>query len=148
MKKLHLIFMISVAVLFCLNANAQGKPGDKIWGEWFTDGKKSVIKIYRAKNGMYYGKIVWLEEPRENGKPKLDKENPDKSKRDKPLIGLLLLREFDYEGDNEYSGGTIYDPENGKTYRCTMTMKGDKLFVRGYVGVKAFGRTTTWTRKK
>ena len=46
-----------------------------------------------------------------------------------------------------WSGGTIYDPEEGKTYKCVMKLADENtLNVRGYIGVPAFGRTVTWLR--
>jgi uncharacterized protein (DUF2147 family) len=116
-------------------------------GKWYTENKETVIKIYKSGD-KYYGKIVWLKEPKEdNGKMKKDKNNPKKSKRSQTLVGLVLLKGFVYQGDGEWAEGTIYDPENGKTYKARIRLKGkNKLDIRGYVGVPAFGRSTVWTR--
>ena len=59
--------------------------------------------------------------------------------------GLEILTNFDKDG-NTYVDGKIYDPKSGKTYSCKMTLKGDKLDIRGYVGVSLLGRTETWKR--
>ena len=80
-----------------------------------------------------------------NGKPKVDENNPDEAKRNTPLIGLVLLRGLEKDGDKEYDGGKIYDPKNGKTYSCKITYKGNTLDLRGFVGVSLLGRTSTWT---
>lgn len=122
--------------------------GDDLLGEWYTAENKSLIKIYKNKSDYYFGKIVWMKNPKEdNGKEKLDKENPDPKLRDQPLMGLLLLKSFKFE-DDKWVGGTIYDPENGKTYKCTIRMDNKKTIqVRGFIGVSAIGRTTTWVRK-
>lgn len=78
------------------------------------------------------------------GIPFTDTENPDKSKRKMPLIGLLILKDFHYS-NNEWKGGTIYDPESGKTYTCTMWIENtNTLKVRGYWGL--FYETQTWTK--
>jgi uncharacterized protein (DUF2147 family) len=126
---------------------------DKIQGTWLNQEGTSHIKIFRAVNGSfagkYYGKIVWLKEPNENGKPKVDKKNPDAGKQQTPIMNLMILKDFTYDADDkEWSGGTIYDPNNGKTYSCYMTLNGTKLNVRGYVGVSLIGRTAVWTRVK
>ena len=75
-------------------------------------------------------------------------ENADESLRDRPVMGLILLKDFEYE-DGTWEGGTIYDPKNGKTYKCRMRMEtSELLYIRGYIG-KAWmglGRTTEWTR--
>ncbi|MEO1367538.1 MAG: DUF2147 domain-containing protein, partial [Acidobacteriota bacterium] len=61
---------------------------------------------------------------------------------------MRILEGFEAEGDGEWSGGTIYDPNNGKTYSCTLELEGaDTLKVRGYIGVSLFGRTERWTRR-
>lgn len=119
---------------------------EPIVGTWYNEEGTAKVRIYQAKNDKYYGKIVWLKEPVRNGKPRVDENNPDRSKRDEPLIDLLILKGFEKDGTHEYDEGTIYDPKNGKTYSCIITEKGDKLDVRGYVGISLIGRTTTWTR--
>lgn len=131
----------------------QEEEGDKIQGTWLNQEGTSHIMIYKANNaqfkGKFYGKIVWLKEPNENGQPKKDKNNPDASKRSAGLMGLMILKDFTYDKDDkEWSGGTIYDPKNGKTYSCYMSINGTKLNVRGYVGISLIGRTAVWTRVK
>ncbi|HPD65741.1 MAG TPA: DUF2147 domain-containing protein [Bacteroidia bacterium] len=123
---------------------------DKVRGIWFTEDNKSTVEIYRAKNGKYYGKITWLKNPlEEDGTPKVDDQNPDPSKRKEPLIGLLILKGFEYRGNGIYKDGTIYDPDNGKTYSCIMTLTDiNHLDIRGYIGISLIGRTTEWVRKK
>ncbi len=119
---------------------------DAILGQWFNQEQTSKIEIFKMKE-MYYGKISWLKVKHEDGKPRVDKLNPDESKRNGPLMGLSLLRRFKGDGCGYFSGGTIYDPKNGKEYSCKMTLKGKTLDVRGYVGVSLLGRTTVWTRE-
>ena len=145
-KFLHIILIALCCTVFqTTTAHAQKDP---IEGYWLTEDGNAKIWIYLAKNGKYYGKIAWMKEPNDvNGNPKLDKENPKEANRKDPILGLLLLKGFEKDGDDEYNEGTVYDPKNGKTYSCTITLKSkDKLGVRGYVGVSLLGRTTTWTR--
>lgn len=123
-------------------AKAQTDPIEKVW---YNQEKTAKIQVYKAKDGRFYGKMVWLKEPLENGKPKVDKENPDEKKRNTPLIGLILLRGLEKDGDNVYDNGKIYDPKNGKTYSCKITHKGNTLDLRGFVGISLIGRTSTWT---
>ncbi len=123
-------------------AKAQTDPIEKVW---YNQEKTAKIQVYKAKDGRFYGKMVWLKEPLENGKPKVDKENPDEKKRNTPLIGLILLRGLEKDGDNGYDNGKIYDPKNGKTYSCKITHKGNTLDLRGFVGISLIGRTSTWT---
>lgn len=122
--------------------------GDALIGVWEPSHGKARIKIDRIA-GKYYGKIVWLREPNDpdTGNPKVDKNNPDASMRDVPLRGYRMLKDFVYQGDGVWEEGTIYDPENGKTYNCEIKLKDDNTIeIRGYIGVKTFGRTDVWKR--
>ncbi len=119
---------------------------DAIERLWYNQEKTAKIQVYKATDGKFYGKIVWLKEPLAEGKPKVDKNNPDKARRNDPVMGLQLLKGFKKDGDHHYEDGTIYDPKNGKTYSCKISHTGDVLDVRGYVGISLFGRTTTWTK--
>jgi len=128
--------------------------GDALLGKWLTEEGKGHVEIAK-EGGKFTGKIVWLKEPNypegdpEAGKPRHDLNNPDPSKRDQPIIGLVVLRDFTYMGDNAWKKGTIYDPENGKTYKCNITLAKDgSLKVRGFIGVSVIGRTSVWTRVK
>jgi uncharacterized protein (DUF2147 family) len=147
MKK---IFMLSVCMvlLFALNADAADRQADAILGQWYTDGDESVVEIYKSGN-MYAGKIVWIKEPlTEDGKKKTDQNNPDESKRNTEIVGLKIVWNFKNDGKNRWSGGSIYDPNKGKTYSSKAKLKGEKLHIRGFIGVAAFGRTTIWRRRK
>lgn len=140
--------LIALTILFLFSSilNAQNKADDII-GNWLTTGKEPAkIQIYKSGE-KFYGKIIWLKTPTANGKPKVDSNNPDKVKRNSPVIGLVILIGFKFDGDNEWESGDIYDPESGKTYSSYLTLK-DKntLKVRGYIGISLFGRTEIWTR--
>jgi uncharacterized protein (DUF2147 family) len=128
-------------------ASAQSVQSDDIAGLWETGSGKARVNI--IKSGYYfYGRIVWLKEPlNEEGKPKVDKNNPDETKRSTPLLGYRMLSSFEYKGDNLWEDGTIYDPESGSTYSCKITMD-DKntMNIRGFIGIAAFGRTDVWKR--
>lgn len=140
---LRLFFLLAVFFGVKTLGLAQTDPIERLW---YNDEKSAKIQVYKAVDGKYYGKIVWLKEPNRDGKPKLDINNNDKKRRNDPVMGLLILKEFKKDGDSHYEDGTIYDPKNGKTYSCKMTLDGDKLNVRGYIGFSLIGRTTTWTK--
>ena len=120
---------------------------DKIIGIWEVGSGKARVKITKYGD-KFGGKIVWLKEPTyPDGTKKVDKNNPDETKRTVPLLGFNNLLGFSYKGKSEYDGGTIYDPENGNVYNCNITLKDDNtLEVRGYIGVSLFGRTDNWKR--
>ena len=143
-KRVALLYLI--VLLFSYTVQSQNKADD-ITGIWLTSGKEPAkIQIYRSGE-KFYGKIVWLKYPTENGKQRLDANNPDKGKRNNPIIGLIILKDFKFDDDDEWKSGDIYDPENGKTYSSYTYLK-DKntLKVRGYVGISLLGRTEIWTR--
>ena len=74
--------------------------------------------------------------------------NSDPKHQKQPLLGLIMLRNFVYDEDQVWNDGEIYDPKNGKTYSCKMTLKDwNTLDVRGYIGISLFGRTDTWKRQ-
>jgi uncharacterized protein (DUF2147 family) len=115
-------------------------------GVWTNEEGKARFEIYQCGTKLC-GKIISLKDPLRNGKPKLDDNNPDKKLRQQPLLGLEFLKGFEYEGQNKWDDGTIYDPESGKTYSCFMKMNGNnKMEVKGYIGISLIGRTQNWTR--
>ncbi len=132
-------------IAFRYTTLAQAKADD-IVRIWLTAGKEPAkIQVYKSGQ-KYYGKIVSLKNPLKNGKPKMDENNPDKSKRNQQIIGLVILADFEFD-DDEWDAGKIYDPESGKTYSCFLTLKDrSTLKVRGYIGVSLLGRTEIWTK--
>lgn len=138
-----------VCTLFLLTGFASAEEADAILGQWYTDPeKKDVVVEFYKDNDVYSGKIVWMKNPKEDdGTDKVDKENPDEARKNDPILGLNLAKGFSYKGSNKWAGGTIYDPNNGKTYKCKIALKGDDLKVRGFIGVSLLGRTAHWLRK-
>lgn len=150
------------SVLACVGfvsaASAAFADADSVVGRWYTEGEESQVEIYKVEeNGTvtYDGKLVWFENPvyeaddPEAGKPLRDRENPDEARQNDPLLGLVILKDFVYDADSEeWSEGTIYDPEVGKNYKCVMRLgeNDGTLDVRGYIGIPALGRTTQWVR--
>jgi uncharacterized protein (DUF2147 family) len=140
--------IISLALIFSMTTSAIAQPkADDVVGIWLTSGDHPAkVQIYKSGE-KYFGKIVWLQSTVDN-KPMVDANNPDEKKRNQPIIGLIMLKSFEFD-DDEWDDGTIYDPENGKTYSCHLTLKDiNTLRVRGYIGIPLFGRTEIWTRSK
>ncbi len=158
MRFVFTLTFCALAALPFTAARADG-PADELLGQWYTEDDGSKVLVVK-KNGKYYGKIIWLDEPlydkdhEEAGKPKHDRKNRDKSLQWRPIIGLQVLKDFKYDaGDRVWDSGTIYDPDVGKTYKCEIKFKtnpkaegGKSLSVRGYIGIPALGRTTEWFR--
>ncbi|KAA0130410.1 DUF2147 domain-containing protein [Chryseobacterium sp. SN22] len=136
MKKLLLTFALS---LFGVMTFAQ------IEGKWKTiddetKQAKSIVEIYK-KGDQYYGKISQLLVKPAN--PNCTECKDDRKNR--PILGMEIIRGLKKDG-SEFTDGTITDPKTGKTYKCTIKREGDKLNVRGYLGISAFGRTQTWQK--
>jgi uncharacterized protein (DUF2147 family) len=145
LKKMPVRFLFIMLSISLLSTVVKAQT-DKIEGLWSNDIKSGKILITKGPDEKFNGKVVWLKEPLKNGKPKVDEMNEDPKLRTRPRLGLQVLSNFEKDGDNKYTGGTIYDPINGKTYSCKITYKGKTLDIRGYIGISLFGRTTVWSR--
>lgn len=146
-KNLFLCFLLALMVSGFTSLKAQN-PADRIIGKWYTEENKSLIEIYK-QGDKYFGKMVWLKTPnREDGSPKLDDKNPEPKLQKRPLLGLVILSDLEFDEDNEWEDGEIYDPESGNTYSCYIELiDNNTIHMRGYIGFSLFGRTTTWIRK-
>ncbi len=142
------LVMILFSVMLCAKVYAQKQKPDVIVGIWFNEEKTSKLQVYK-EGSHYFAKIVWLKEPldKATGKPRVDNLNPDVKLRIRPILGLIVLKNFAFDGDDQWEDGTIYDPKNGKTYSCYIQVDSPgKLKLRGYIGVSILGRTTYWTK--
>ncbi len=141
MKKITTLFIL-VLLSGIMTISAQSVVGKWKTFDDKTGDAKSIVEI-TEKDGKVYGKIIEIL----NSEKKNDKctNCPDQDK-DKPLNGLTIIKGLKKDG-KDYSDGKILDPVSGKLYKCTISLDGkDKLKVRGYVGISAFGRTQTWNR--
>ena len=110
-----------------------------IKGKWLTEAGDAQVEIYES-NGKMNGKIVWLEK----GPDTKDIHNKDEKLRSRKLMGVNILSGLTKKED-KWEGGRIYNPKNGKNYKCAIWLDGDKLKVRGYIGF--LYETQTWKRK-
>lgn len=117
-------------------------------GKWKLEDGTAIVEVYQ-QGDVFNGKIVWLQKPTEaDGTPAVDDLNPDPKLRTRQVLGLNMLNNLKKNG-NEYTGGSIYDPGNGKTYNCSMKVEGDILKVRGSLDKRGLiGRTMDWFRVK
>ena len=132
MKKMILSMALA---LFSLAGYSQ-----TIIGKWLTEAGDAKVEIYEA-NGKVNGKIVWLEK----GPDTKDTHNTDEKMRSRKLMGVNILSGLTKKSE-KWEGGRIYNPKNGKNYKCSIWLDGDKLKVRGYLGV--FYETQTWKKAK
>ena len=100
--------------------------------------------------GKLSARIVALSEPKTpEGKVKTDIHNPDPSKRDRPIIGMVFMSGFSRKSDTRWDNGTIYDPKSGNTYSSFLELVSrDRINVRGFIGISLIGRTQAWTRTR
>ncbi len=110
-----------------------------IINKWDT-GQGGIIEIYQAGDKLA-GKLVQSQEP-----DRLDTKNPDASKHTQTLIGTDILRGFKQTDNDTWEDGKVYDPTSGKSYSAKLTLKGDTLKVRGFVGMALLGKTVEWKR--
>ena len=133
-----------LALFLSMSSFAQTCVGKWITIDDETNKKKSIVELYKV-DGKLYGKIIYLfpREGREDN-PKCKKCTDDR--KDQPLVGLQIVRSLKWDGE-EWEGGTIVDPENGKVYTVKMWLEegnANLLNVRGYVG--PIFRTQKWVR--
>jgi uncharacterized protein (DUF2147 family) len=141
MKKIIALLIISIS--FVKIGYSQAVTKDAVLGEWLSEKKDGKVLIYK-QGEKYFGKISWGRD----GGDKKDVNNPDDKLKTQPIVGSVILKGFEFTGKS-WEEGTIYDPNNGKTYSCTIkTKKPNELEIRGYVGISLLGRTTIWTRAK
>lgn len=140
-----------LAIGFFVLLFADAAPAAEIEGLWLTEEADGIVRVAPCRDdaAKLCGRLVWVNEPLDDqNRLELDDENPEAELRKRPILGLPILAGFPMEPDGEvYEGGTIYDPNNGKTYRCKITPDGpDTLKIRGFLGVSLLGRTTVWRR--
>src|SRR5687767_4348131 len=143
-----------IPLAFCFISNfmySQTFNPDMLLGVWVPKKGDSHVKIEKI-GSKYFGKVIWLQNPNEKDGtgPDLDDKNPDKTMRTVPIMGLRVLKDFSYEGEGVFKGGSAYDPNNGKTYCGKITIiDADHIDMRGSIcGLSFLGRTETWVRFK
>ena len=141
----QVLFTFAILIAICVSGNAQGS---KIAGKWKTiddkDGTaKSIVFIFKATIGKYYGKIDKMFKDSE--KLCVECEGANKNQ---PVLGMMIINDL-IEKENKLTDGTILDPKNGKIYKCNLSLEsgGDKLIVRGSLDKNGWiGRSQTWIR--
>jgi uncharacterized protein (DUF2147 family) len=137
---MRLISFLLLLLTVSFNGYAQAHEPDGILGTWLTADRNGEITIYK-ENGLYFGKIK-----AGTNKERFDIKNPDKKRRNDPLIGLTILRDLKFDNKG-WKDGTVYDPQNGKTYSCNLNLVDQNtLKITGYIGFSWIGRSELWTR--
>ena len=142
--------MRTLLILLALCGPALAQPAASPVGLWRTvddkTGKENgAVRVFES-NGALYGRIERINDP---ARAALSCTKCDDDRKGKPLVGLDIMRGLKPDGDG-WSGGTILDPETGGIYKSNLhlTEGGQKLVVRGYIGVSLLGRSQTWIRSQ
>jgi len=116
-------------------------------GAWFIDGTGAAVQIFDC-SGLLCGRIIWLEKARDTaGRLARDDKNPDPIFRQRPLCGLTVIQGLEPAGLDHWNSGSLYNPEDGQTYRVSAELRSADVFVaRIYLGVPLFGETKTLLR--
>ncbi|MET0299007.1 MAG: DUF2147 domain-containing protein [Flavitalea sp.] len=145
MKKSLILFvtiMLSIAVL-------GQQPADKIIGTWESVDSDVKLKFeFFRSDGTYFGKLLHASNMYEvDGKtPKTDSKNPDPKLRTRSRYGIINITNLVFD-DGEYSGGSLYNPEEGRIYRLKAELTGpNDMDFRGYMGISLLGKTMKFKR--
>ena len=148
MRSLFTALLLSLPLALTSLAYAAESPE----GRWQTiddeTGKpKSIVEIQTAANGTLSGKVAEVLRSDQGPNPLCTK--CDGERKNQPITGMTILWDLEPDGEGVWSGGSILDPAKGKTYRAKAKLLdgGDKLEVRGYIGIEALGRSQTWIRQ-
>ena len=136
MKKIALTLIVALVPFAAGAADLKGK--------WLTSGGKGQV-LFEPCGAKLCGKIVWLREPdNKTGKPAVDARNEEPSLRSRPVLGLRMA-ELESDGDRFWKG-TIYNPDDGKTYTAKAAMQSDgTLLVKGCILGGLVCNGETWT---
>lgn len=141
--------MNRLLLLFILFTGFVSAEAQTIFGKWKTinpdtGDDESIVEIYK-KDGKAYAKVIEIFKEADRDKTCINCKGKNKNK---PILGLGILDGLKENG-NEWSGGKILDPKNGKYYKCYIALvKNDTLKLRGYIGISLLGRTEYWYRIK
>ncbi|MBB5496382.1 DUF2147 domain-containing protein [Paraburkholderia sp. MM5384-R2] len=112
-----------------------------------TGQPKALVQITQDGNGELNGKVI--KGLGANDQPDRRCTECTDARKDQPVLGMTIINSMKKDGD-AWDHGQILDPENGKVYKCKMHLEdgGNKLVVRGYIGVALLGRSQTWIRQQ
>ena len=142
-----------LAILLTSTTAFAAVPG-AVTGVWKTEGGDSQLELFKCADKMC-GKIVWLKVPKyidsndgPVGTTKVDRKCSDPAQRNRPIIGLQVMKGLTAKDGNRWDNGICYDPETGKSYKCKMRLTApDRLEMRGYIGISLIGRNFVLTRQ-
>ena len=115
--------LYSIFFLIIFSVNLSSEQG--IFGYWLTSG--SIVKIETCNNSICGEIATVFTEEGVDPKSILDENNKDKSKRERPIVGINILSDFSIEKSDQkiFKGGKIYDPRSGNTYKSNLYLNED-----------------------
>lgn len=148
-----------ILTFFILLSTLSFSKESDIFGKWITEKAKNgnqIIVTFYQKNNLLYGKIDRLTIPiytegKYKGKAKMDLQNPNPNLKGKPLVGIDFVKSFTYDPKSDsFKNGFIYNPENGKTYYCSIKFRdSNTIIVKGSIDKSGFiGKKQIWKRVK
>lgn len=146
MPSVRLAAALAAGALLAMASSAQA--ADPVEGLWLVQAGNAKVRVSpcAADRAKMCGQITWLKNPNDKaGQPLKDARNPDAAQRNRPIVGLLMIRDFKQVGPGRWTGGKIYDPNSGKTYGSKITANADgTLKVEGCIAVVC--QAQTWKR--
>jgi len=136
------------ASLLLAASAATAEDGAGIAGLWATPGFGSIVELAPCAGApaTVCGRIVWLWEPNdERGRPRVDRNNPDRLMRTRPLVGTEIATGLRETAPGVWSEGRIYNPDDGRTYTGAIRARGVVLELEG-CALRVFCETQTWRR--
>ena len=133
------------APILALSLAGPALAADPVMGDWLTASGSAKVRIAPCADKLC-GTVVWLKKPLDaKGHPQKEEANPDPKLRERPVIGLQLIKDFRGAGPGKWVDGRIYDPQSGKTYASKITPNPDgTLKVEGCISVIC--QAQTWKR--
>lgn len=157
MKQIRLLLIAALTLvcgtsLYAQNQNSLNDNPDSIIGEYLVPdpGNDSKVEFTKNPDGTFNCKIIWMESPidPDTGKPWTDVKNPDKSLRQQPCVGLVIIKGLRYNADKKrWDGAKVYDPNRGIRANATAFFdKSGQLCLKGKV--LGIGETAYWKKLK
>lgn len=137
----------ALLVLFCQRFAYAESPRAALLGEWWTEKNEGRVLFARDPDGTFRGSTTCcLPAKASPDQPTTDVHNPDPKLRGRSTIGIVIIWKLAYE-DGKYSGGYVYNPRDGKTYRFSAELLDpNTLSVRGYLWLPLLGQSQIWKR--
>lgn len=138
----------ALALCGVMAGEASAQSGGAIAGNWATRGFGSIVQLRPCVGApeTICGRIVWLWEPNNNeGRPRLDNHNPDRNLRARSLIGVQIVRGLRQTAPGLWSEGSLYNPDDGRTYTGAIQIRNGALELRG-CALGVFCQTQIWRR--